>query len=175
MSFAAEWRDGRRHLDEHRHELALWAAETLYHDALADLAPPRVFEDRPCYRLLDVSVAPGRVELGFGTGRYFDVINTCEAVAHELADARRLSPGATPPDLPFRSLIGDPCDLSRRPVMVAISALTLRRSPTGATFALHHRDAAKVAHAGGLTQVIPVGVFQPSGPGPEHQHADFDL
>ncbi|HEY7069186.1 MAG TPA: hypothetical protein VH479_03690 [Acidimicrobiales bacterium] len=229
MSFAAGWREGRRYLDDHRHELALWAAETLYPDhpraagtglltrpdwvrttpvpladvrlawrepaadppvngtepdcgpyatyaeAVADLAPPRVFEDRPCYRLLDVSAGPGRVDLGFGLGRYFDVINTCEAAAHELADARRLAPAAVPPDLPLRSMIGDPCDVARRPVMVAISALTLRRSPAGATFVLHRRDAAKVAHAGGMTQVMPVGVFQPSGPGPEHQHDDFDL
>jgi len=229
MSFAAEWREGRRYLDDHRHELALWAAETLYPDhpraagtglltrpewvpttpiplasvrlswrdptpvppvigtepesgpyatyadALAELAPPRVFEDRPCYRLLDVSVAPGRVDLGFGMGRYFDVMNTCEAAAHELADARRVAPTAIRPDLPFRSLIGDPCDLTRRPVMVAISALTLRRSPAGATFVLHRRDATKVPHAGGMTQVMPVGVFQPSGPTPAERTDDFDL
>jgi hypothetical protein len=31
---------------------------------------------------------------------------------------------------------------------------------------LHHRDATKVGHAGGMIQVIPVGIFQPAGPEP---------
>jgi hypothetical protein len=45
---------------------------------------------------------------------------------------------------------------------VAISTLTLRRSAGGdASFPLHWRDPAKVTHAGGLYQVIPVGIFQP--------------
>ena len=128
MVAAAQWREGRRYLDQHRHELAAWAARTLYPDhpraadtgllarpewvptapvpltdvrlrwrrstsvppvdgsepesksvrplryatyadAIRDLAPPRLFEDRPCYRLVDVSVAPDRVDLSFGTGR----------------------------------------------------------------------------------------------------------
>jgi hypothetical protein len=30
---------------------------------------------------------------------------------------------------------------------------------------LHRRDASKVAHGGGLYQVMPVGVFQPSSAG----------
>ena len=48
---------------------------------------------------------------------------------------------------------------------LAISTLTLRldRASGRASFLLHWRDPAKVGHAGGLYQVIPVGVFQPSG------------
>jgi hypothetical protein len=145
-----------------------------YADAVDSLARPRLFEDRPCYRFLDLRPAGGRVDLGFGMGTYFDVINTCEAVAHELADARRRGQ-VVARDLPLRSLIGDPCDLARRGVMVAISALTLRRAKVGTTFVLHRRDSAQVAHGGGLYQVMPVGVFQPSGPGAHDRQNDFDL
>jgi hypothetical protein len=78
-------------------------------------------------------------------------------------------------DLPFRFLIGDPCDLARRSIVPAISALTIRRTATDASFVLHWRDSAKVAHGGGLYQVMPVGVFQPSDSGAWNVANDFDL
>ena len=145
-----------------------------YASAVGELARPRLFEDRPCYRLLRADVDDGSVRLSFGPGSYFDTINTCEAVAHELAEGRRAD-AAGVPDLPFRSLIGDPSDLSRRPVNVAVSALTIRRSATEATFVLHRRDSAKVAHGGGLYHVMPVGVYQPTGSGEADHADDFDL
>ncbi len=78
--------------------------------------------------------------------------------------------------LPFRAAVGDPCDLSRRPASVAISTLTLRRSPAGdASFLLHWRDPAKVTHAGGLYQVIPVGIFQPASCTAESERTDLSL
>jgi hypothetical protein len=78
-------------------------------------------------------------------------------------------------DLPLRALVGDPCDLRRRRVLPAISALTIRRTSRGASFMLHRRDAAKVAHGGGLYQVMPVGVCQPSSAGEWNRLNDFDL
>jgi hypothetical protein len=57
----------------------------------------------------------------------------------------------------------------------AISALTIRRTATDASFVLHWRDSAKVAHGGGLYQVMPVGVFQPSDSGAWNVANDFDL
>jgi hypothetical protein len=225
------------------------------------LAPPRVFEDRPSYRLLAVAPGPSGaalpagasgpsgasvragasgpsrgaaaagaagaragdgVRLAFGPGTYFGVVDVSEAVAHELAAATRTSiaapsatrspvaspsatrspvaspsatrspiadPSGAPPtregvpvaapalaDLPRRSAIGDPLDLGRRVVVPAITALTLRRTADGrARFLLHGRDAAKVAHGGGLTQVAPVGVFQAAGSDPASQRLDLDL
>ncbi|MFI5083819.1 MAG: hypothetical protein ACHQCE_22330, partial [Streptosporangiales bacterium] len=135
-----------------------------YSDALRDLAAPAVFENRVTYRLteaqLTTGLTPGAPRLAFTRGRYFDGIDTGEAAAHEYA-ATRL--GGRPAGL--RALIADPCDLSRRPANLAISTLTLRldRVTGRASFLLHWRDPAKVGHAGGLYQVIPVGVFQPSG------------
>ncbi|MPZ85097.1 MAG: transcriptional regulator [Actinophytocola sp.] len=130
-----------------------------YSAAMAALDAPAVFENRPTYRLLSASLREPL--LVFGPGTYFDGIDTGEAAAHEYAAG-----GPTP----LRDAIGDPTDLARRPVNLAISALTIRAG-TRRTFFLHWRDPAKVGHAGGLYQVVPVGVFQASGPSPE----DFSL
>jgi hypothetical protein len=152
-----------------------------YAAALGALSRPWLFEDRACYRLLEAAAAPGTASLGFGEGRYFEVINTCEAVAHEYA-AAALAAGdparpATRPELPLRSLIGDPTDLGRRPVMTAICTLVLRadRASGAAAMILHWRDPARVASGGGLYQVAPVGVFQPSHDAEWNRANDFSL
>jgi len=152
-----------------------------YAAALGALSPPGLFEDRACYRLLAAAATPGAADLGFGEGRYFEVINVCEAVAHEYA-AATLAAGdpARPPaldELPLRSLIGDPTDLGRRPVMTAIAVLVLRadRASGGAAMILHWRDPARVASGGGLYQVAPVGVFQPSHDAAWNRANDFSL
>lgn len=150
-----------------------------YADAVAALDPPALFENRPLYRLLaaDLADAGGGAWLDLTRGWYFDSISVTEALAHEFADA--VGEGDDQPagldDLPFRAAVGDPCDLARRPAGVAISTLTLRRCASDASFLLHWRDPAKVTHAGGLYQVIPVGVFQPADDGPESERADLSL
>jgi hypothetical protein len=128
---------------------------------MAALDAPTVFENRPTWRLLDADLAGPSPRLVFGDGWYFDSIDTGEAAAHEYAAARL---DGTP--TPLRDAVGDPTDLRRRPANLAISALTV---VGGREFLLHWRDPAKVGHAGGLYQVVPVGVFQSSGPD------DFDL
>jgi hypothetical protein len=150
-----------------------------YADAMAVLDPPATFENRPTYRPLDLSLIDsiGGAHLDLTAGRYFDSVSTAEALAHELAAALPNGPAEIGMDgLPFRGAIGDPCDLTRRPASLAISTLTVRRSPAGdATFLLHWRDPAKVTHAGGLFQVVPVGVFQPVADTPESERADLSL
>ena len=147
-----------------------------YSDVLRDLAAPAVFENRVTYRLTEAQLVsgltPGASRLLFTRGRYFDGIDTGEAAAHEYA-ATRL--GGRPAGL--RALITDPCDLRRRPANLAISTLTLRldRASERASFLLHWRDPAKVGHAGGLYQVIPVGIFQPSGEAGWNEQQDFSL
>lgn len=131
-----------------------------YAAAMAALDAPAVFENRPTWRLLDADLAGPAPRLVFGDGTYFDGIDTGEAAAHEYAAGG---------PAPLRAAVGNPCDLTRRPANLAVSALTIRRDSAGDEFLLHWRDPAKVGHAGGLYQVVPVGVFQSSGPG------DFDL
>ncbi|MGW6279200.1 hypothetical protein [Kribbella sp. NPDC055071] len=141
-----------------------------YADAIADLAPPAVFENRPTYRLLSADLTASTPVLRLGRGTYFDSINTGEASAHEYA-ARRLGRRA---DTPLRTAIGAPWDPTRRPTNLAISTLVIRRgSPS--TFLVHWRDPAKVGHAGGLYQVVPSGVFQPSADAAWNEQNDFNL
>ncbi|MET1073126.1 MAG: XRE family transcriptional regulator, partial [Umezawaea sp.] len=142
-----------------------------YSAAMAAHASPSVFTNRSTYRLLAADLAGARLD--FGTGHYFDGVDVGEASAHEYA-ARDLGLSDA---LPLRDLVGDPCDLARRPVNVAVSTLTLRldRATGAATFFLHWRDPAKVGHAGGLYQVLPVGVFQAAGEEPWNTGNDFSL
>jgi hypothetical protein len=79
--------------------------------------------------------------------------------------------------LPLRSLIGDPTDLRRRPVMAAVATLVLRadRARCETQMILHWRDPARVATGGGLYQVAPVGMFQPSHDAPWNRANDFSL
>ncbi|WP_157431957.1 hypothetical protein [Actinomadura hibisca] len=106
-----------------------------------------MFENRPAYRLLDAQLTNTPM-LCFGPAHYFDAVNVGEAAAHELATGGKA----------LRNRVGDPRDLNRRPALMAITTLTVTRS---GSYVLHWRDPAKVAHAGGLHQVMPVGVFQP--------------
>ena len=147
-----------------------------YADAIAALDPPALFENRPAYRILGASAGPGGPRLELAPGRYFDTVSIGEALAHELAAARAAGGPVTMDRLPFRAAAGDPCDLARRPAGVAVSTLTLRRSGPGeARFLLHWRDPAKVTHAGGLYQVLPVGIFQPADDNPDSVRHDLDL
>jgi len=133
-----------------------------YTEAVAALDRPALFENRPCYRLLNarLTAPPG---LRLGETSYFEGIDLGHAVAHELAAAwERSGDAVRMADLPLRSLAGDPCALPRRQSLIAVTTLTLRRDAAGAaSFVLHWRDPAKVNHGGGLYQVMPVGLFQP--------------
>jgi hypothetical protein len=167
-----------------------------YSDAMRALDAPAIFENRSLYRLTGADLSGQRPRLEFGRGRYFEAIDVGTAAAHEYAAgkaaeraAARLGPttpdGGTTPDgtatpdgaRALREAVGDPCDLAARPVMMAVATLTIRldRSTGASTFPLHWRDPAKVGHAGGMYQVIPAGIFQPSGEAPWNWPNDFDL
>ena len=142
--------------------------------------PPALFQNRVCYRLLDATLR-GPAQLTMGPARYFDAMNLGHAVAHELAaaqDQRRARPPGpvSLADLPLRAALGDPCALSQRTTLTAVTTLTLRRAADGsASFLLHWRDPARVNHAGGAYQVMPAGIFQPVTDRPAAQQADFSL
>ncbi len=152
-----------------------------YTRAIRDLDRPTLFENRASYRLLGVDVGPTDGRLDFAHTTYFDMVDVCEAVAHELAGAamapRPVDGGAADglPALPFRELVGDPFDLTRRALLPSIDTLTVRRDGDSATIVLHRRDPAQVAVAGGMFHIMPAGVFQPSSLAPEDRRNDFDL
>jgi hypothetical protein len=148
-----------------------------YADAISVLDRPALFENRSTYRMLDtdLSFPGGRMDLTIG--RYFDSISVGEALAHEFAAAMREHGKVRDMGhLPLRSAIGDPCDLSRWPASVAITTVTVRHTRAGdATFLLHWRDPAKVTHAAGMYQVMPVGIFQPADDSPASVRHDLNL
>jgi transcriptional regulator with XRE-family HTH domain len=152
-----------------------------YTRAIRDIDQPTLFENRMGYRLLDVRWASGAGSMLFSDTTYFDMVDVCEAVAHELASAWAQAGGShhtaavTLSRLPFRQRIGDPFDLRRRPVLPSIDTLTIRRGTGSAAFILHFRDPAQVAMAGGMFHVLPSGMFQPASISPLSQACDFDL
>jgi transcriptional regulator with XRE-family HTH domain len=152
-----------------------------YCHAIRDLEPPSLFENRVSYRLLSITGDHRTHEQTYGYATYFAMVDVCEALAHEIAagwlrhdgNAGRLQLS----ELPFRALIGDPFDLSRRPVVPSADTLTIRRDARRgcSSFLLHRRNSDNVALAGGMTHILPAGVFQPSGVAPRTVRADFDL
>jgi hypothetical protein len=154
-----------------------------YHRAMRDLNRPRLFENRICYRLQDVSLSQGRPHLSLGYMRYFDMIDVGESLSHELSlaaldrggELTKKPPSILWDDLPFRRFAGDPFDLTAYPLMFSISTLTIRRSRAGNTFILLRRGTENVAIAGGMLSVMPTGVFQPASITPTHDSADFNL
>jgi nucleoside-diphosphate-sugar epimerase/transcriptional regulator with XRE-family HTH domain len=152
-----------------------------YCHAIRDLDPPSLFENRVSYRLLDLVGNQSYQKQTYGYTTYFAMVDVCEAVAHEIAAVWLRRDGNAArfrlSELPFRALIGDPFDLLRRPVLPSTDTLTLRHDAgTGrSSLLLHRRNSDNVALAGGMTHIIPAGVFQPSGIAPGIVSADFDI
>lgn len=174
--------DGTGTLTEHlRPRRTMMSRFTRYTEAIRDLSRPRLFENRPCWRLTSVG-GGDQPTIAFGDATYFEGVDVQEAVAHELAltvlgrDGRPDNPAPKMRDLPLRRAIDDPRDLSRVPLLAAVSTLTLRVEADGsASFLLHRRDASQVAQSGGMLQVIPSGIFQPSSLYPGVMDDDFNL
>ncbi|WP_245645262.1 XRE family transcriptional regulator [Pseudonocardia acaciae] len=144
-----------------------------YSRAVRDLVRPRLLENRPSYRLLDLH-NDGEYTLTFTTSTFFDVFDVKQSLAHEFKAAWLAGGGAVPgwDVLPLRAALGDPFDPGRLLMSPGISTLTIRRGRAGGhRFVLHERDGGKVADGGGLCHVMPAGEFQPSS----MNHAREDL
>lgn len=145
-----------------------------YSSAIRYLSPPALFENRPCYRLLSVSCCDSKTIFRFGQSCYFDKIDMSEALSHELA-AAAINGTPTWSELPLRSLISDPYDLTIRSVNNSITTLTIRRDPNNgqASFFLLRRDPAKVVTGGGEYGLAPGGEFQPASVSPDSLLSDL--
>ena len=152
-----------------------------YCQAIRDLEPPSLFENRVSYRLLNITGDRGSYEQTYGYTTYFAMVDVCETLAHEIAAAWLRQDGNAArirlSELPFRALLGNPFDLPRRPVVPSTDTLTIRHDPRPgcSSFLLHRRNSDNVALAGGMTHILPAGVFQPSGVAPRIIRGDFDL
>lgn len=152
-----------------------------YCQAIRDLEPPSLFENRVSYRLLNITGDRGSYEQTYGYTTYFAMVDVCETLAHEIATAWLRQDGNAArirlSELPFRALLGNPFDLPRRPVVPSTDTLTIRHDPRPgcSSFLLHRRNSDNVALAGGMTHILPAGVFQPSGVAPRTIRGDFDL
>lgn len=151
-----------------------------YHDAIRNLAASRLFENRLCFRLLELDWTQPRMR--FGQMGFFDAVDTNEALAHEFAVHHlavgsvneTLVPRASMRRLTFRKLVADPLDLNPRPLMGAIGTLTIRGG-SSPSVVLHQRDSASVAGGGGMVHLLPAGIFQPSSVIPAAIAADFSI
>jgi transcriptional regulator with XRE-family HTH domain len=151
-----------------------------YHDAIRDLAAPTLFENRLCFRLMNLDWT--RPTLRFGQMGFFDAVDINESLAHEFAahhvafDRDTETTVARPSwrRLGFRKLIDDPFDLLRRPLMGAIGTLTIRGGESPSVV-LHERDGGRVAGGGGMIHLLPAGIFQPSSVIPAAIAEDFSL
>ncbi len=149
-----------------------------YSQAVRAIAQPALFENRTSYRLLDAEFEHGGGRMRFGLTTYFDMVDVCEALAHETAAAwvTSGSPGRLElGKLPFRERIGDLFETGRRALLPSINTLTIRRGKGGDSFFLHRRGRGSVTLAAGLTHIIPAGVFQPAAIGPWNVARDFAL
>lgn len=150
-----------------------------YSHAVRDVARPRLFENRPCWRLLQADFSGAQGKLRFGDMNYFDAIDVCEALSHETAATHLLDDGQVAPPtwrgLHLRKTVGDPFDLERRALITSINTLTVRLGRHSAAVVLHNRSAENVATSGGVIGVMPAGVFQPSTVRAVDHTADFDL
>jgi hypothetical protein len=170
----------RPKLDHHRSVLPLADDGTRYASysrAVRDLVRPRLLENRPSYRLLDVTRDSG-LKLTFGMTSFFETFDVKQSIAHEFKAAWRASHGGVPDwqDLPIRRTLGIELNPTKLLMSPGISTLTLRRGRSGQhRFVLHERDGGKVADGGGLCHVMPAGEFQPSSLSPVDIERDFSL
>ncbi|MGH2941944.1 MAG: helix-turn-helix domain-containing protein [Solirubrobacteraceae bacterium] len=157
----------------------LSAADRRYHRysrAIRDLDRPTLFESRASFRLIGMETSdPTAPRMTFSHTTYFEMVDVCEAAAHELAAVHMAHRRVEWAALPFRRLISDPFDLARRCVAPSINTLTIRRDGRGGSFILHDRSSAQVAVAGGMYHIMPAGMFQPSSVSPQGEALDFDL
>jgi hypothetical protein len=124
-----------------------------YSHAVRDLAAPRLFENRLCFRVTGLDWTLPVVHFQFGAMGFFDSVDTNEALAHEMAlhhASLDIHGNVTVGrgswrKLAFRKLIGDPFDLSRRPLMGAVGTLTIRAGESP-SMVLHQRDGRDLAH-----------------------------
>jgi hypothetical protein len=165
------WRDIRNRLIRNRADLASLAVE-LYEPSWRLPQAPMLSQES---WLPDKPVALEGIDLEWESNPPKPIV-VGQELSHELSSAVM---NGTPSwsELPFRSLISDPYDLSLRSVNNSITTLTIRRDcATGrASFLLLRRDATKVVTGGGEYGLVPGGEFQPASISPDSLLLDLSI
>jgi hypothetical protein len=121
------------------------------------------------YRALDVRAKSGRLDLTFGPTEYFQVVNSCEATAAELADFVRRNPNSIPDALELRGPPAAIFDFKNRSTYVVVNCLliiknysvnTYSRSRYSDQFVLHERSE-DTLESQNCISVVPAGGHQP--------------
>jgi transcriptional regulator with XRE-family HTH domain len=154
-----------------------------YTHAIRSIDPPRLFENRLSYRLVELDWSSTIAQMSFGYTTYFEMVDVCELLAHEVALSHLRydtdGPSVSQPSwrrLSWRKLLAGPFDLTQRALLPSIDTLTIRRAKSGSpSMIIHQRDGASVAVAGEMLHIMPAGVFQPSSVLPAAQQNDFSL
>jgi hypothetical protein len=126
--------------------------------------------NRESYRLLDLKPQNGTLSVTLGMTRYFQVVNTCEAIGTELADHVLRHGFAVPKLLPLRGAPEAIFDFKKRSTYPSvICVLLLKNYPVGGhsrknKFVLHDRGETTV-EAQNTTHVVPAGGHQPLAEG----------
>jgi hypothetical protein len=143
-----------------------------YSDAISKLDPPKQFEDRRQYRLIEIN--NGTLSFSSKPYSYFDKINYGEYLmlefAHNAHNKRRSAFRDRRKSI-LKRLKG-PADYV---VLAGISTLTLLHDGTGLRFLMHIRGKTETAFASGTFHVLPAGEFQPACLAPTSFQTDFDL
>lgn len=146
---------------------------TGYSQALGELAGMDHLYNGRNYRLMDISVLDGEMELSCTNGWYFDHLDTGTVLAYESASRylakRRILRG------PYRRFLRDPFDFRRRGSGLGVNTLTIRQDANGAGFFLHQRKGGFVAEGPESFHVVPAGEFTPSDRSLQALEDDFDL
>ncbi len=141
-----------------------------YSDAVNDLAPPGMWENRICYRVCEINLTSAQPSIILDTMNYFDSFDEGEAVNHEWHIASGKKSHAN-----LRKKIGDPTLLGGRNGIGAVSAVTIVNYEGNPKFLLHERNVTNVATSRGMKHVVPSGVFQPASISEQSRELDADI
>jgi hypothetical protein len=121
------------------------------------------------YRTLDIKPKAGKLDLTFGPTKYFQIVNTCEAIAAELSDFVSNNPNRIPSHLELRGPPEAIFDFKNRSTYAVIACLLFiknysvniySKSRYRDQFVLHERGDDTVESQNTIA-VVPAGGHQP--------------
>ncbi|MER7604764.1 hypothetical protein [Nocardioides sp. NPDC127503] len=132
---------------------------------------PNIYDGK-LYRILGANAVATGLVLNLGLDSYFRYLDSSEVLALEAQQCS--ASGRSPNRGAYRRALIGPSSFDRRVAALGIVTLTIRCSPSGATFFAHRRDG-DVTHNHNLLGVAPAGEFAPSDLSLEAEDEDLDI